>query len=257
LGYKTLILAILLITTIYSTLISQDSDDIYIFGYVTDSISGRVVRNVLVEAVNESDSTQRCSTYSDNTGRYILNFNTGNTPVEDHEKVPFNFRLWQNYPNPFNPITRINFQLPYPCNVRLVIYDILGKKIKTLINEYAGSGSHSVIWDATSDLGIGVSAGIYFYQLRAGDFVETKKMMLLDGSYSAPHASSPSFLHNEGKNFYLYKPANITVTIKASGSLIIPYEQNHIIISSEFFRHDIDVTVLSCSLINRDSVLVS
>ncbi len=80
----------------------------------------------------------------------------------------------QNYPNPFNPSTNINFTLPNTEFVTLKIYDILGKEVKTIVNEELSAGNYTKIWDANN-----LSSGVYFYKLTAGKFTETKKMMLV------------------------------------------------------------------------------
>ncbi len=85
-----------------------------------------------------------------------------------------NFNVSQNYPNPFNPNTNINFNLPYSGFVTLVVYDILGNEITTLINEELSAGNYTKNFDATN-----LSSGVYFYKLNAGKFSETKKMMLV------------------------------------------------------------------------------
>jgi flagellar hook assembly protein FlgD len=96
--------------------------------------------------------------------------------------------LHQNYPNPFNPATRIQYavsrekrrtadnSLPHTT---LKIYNILGQKVRTLVDESKRAGSYEVIWDGKDDKGKEVGSGIYFYQLRAGDYTETKKMILV------------------------------------------------------------------------------
>ena len=89
------------------------------------------------------------------------------------------FALNQNYPNPFNPETKITFQFPQASQVTLRIFNILGKEIKTLVNEQYQAGKHTVNWDGKDNLGNVVSSGIYFYQLRAGNFTQAKKMILL------------------------------------------------------------------------------
>ena len=146
---------------------------------MTDSQTGRRVQNVLIEVISESDSTQRCSTYSDYTGRYVTDFVISLVPGAEYEKIPVNFRLWQNYPNPFNPITRINYQLPHPCDVRLVIYDILGRKVKTLIDADLPAGYHTVDWTGDDDYGKRTASGVYFYRLISGDNKAFRKMLLV------------------------------------------------------------------------------
>ena len=85
----------------------------------------------------------------------------------------------QNYPNPFNPITILRYDLPEQSKVNIIIYDMLGRQVRSLINQTQDAGFKSVIWDATNDYGKTVSAGIYLYQIKAGEFVQTKKMVLL------------------------------------------------------------------------------
>ena len=97
----------------------------------------------------------------------------------DNEQIPLQFALHQNYPNPFNPVTTLRYELPENGLVTITIYDMLGKQQKTLINQTQDAGYKSIIWDATNDYGKPVSAGIYLYQIQAGEFVQTKKIVLL------------------------------------------------------------------------------
>jgi hypothetical protein len=94
--------------------------------------------------------------------------------VEDEETLPIEFLLLQNYPNPFNPSTSIQYQVASISHVSLVVYDILGNEIETLVSEEKPAGTYEVTWYAGQ-----LPSGVYFYQLRAGSFVETKKMILL------------------------------------------------------------------------------
>ena len=93
--------------------------------------------------------------------------------------LPETFALHQNYPNPFNPVTTLRYDLLENAMINITIYDMLGREVKTLINQTQDSGFKSVIWDATNDYGKPVSAGVYLYQIQAGEFVQTKKMVLL------------------------------------------------------------------------------
>jgi hypothetical protein len=88
--------------------------------------------------------------------------------------MPDRLMLFQNYPNPFNAQTTIRFVLPKSQDVDLAIYDLLGRQVKTLIDEYRQAGIHTVTIDAS-----GLSSGVYFYHLQAGDLGETKRMILL------------------------------------------------------------------------------
>jgi hypothetical protein len=93
--------------------------------------------------------------------------------------IPVTFVLHQNYPNPFNPITTLRYDLPSDALVTLSIYDMLGREITQLVNTTQQAGFKSVQWDATDSMGRPVSAGAYLYQIQAGEFVQTKKMVLL------------------------------------------------------------------------------
>ena len=89
-------------------------------------------------------------------------------------QFPKRFELGQNYPNPFNPTTNISFNLPLKSFVSLKIFDLLGREVATLINEEMSAGTYSRQWSATM-----MSSGIYFYQMQAGSFIDTKKLILL------------------------------------------------------------------------------
>lgn len=92
---------------------------------------------------------------------------------------PKEFRLFQNYPNPFNPVTTLHYDLPKRSDITLMIYDILGRQVRTLVQGMEEPGYKSVRWDGTNDLGQQVSAGVYLYRIEAGDFTQTRKMVLL------------------------------------------------------------------------------
>jgi hypothetical protein len=93
--------------------------------------------------------------------------------------LPESYRLAQNYPNPFNPSTNINFDLPEPAPVSLQIYNSIGQLVSTLINEQRPAGYHSVVWNGSDDSGHLLPSGVYFYRINAGNFVESRKMMLV------------------------------------------------------------------------------
>jgi len=97
---------------------------------------------------------------------------------EEQNPIPTEYKLEQNYPNPFNPSTFISYQLPVFGQVTLKVYDVLGNEVATLVNEYRSAGSYEIEFNPASSIK-NPSSGIYFYQLKAGKFVETKKMMFL------------------------------------------------------------------------------
>ena len=93
--------------------------------------------------------------------------------------IPSQYMVHQNYPNPFNPVTTLRYDIPENGHINITIYDMLGRQVKTLINQTQDAGYKSLIWDATNDYGKPVSAGIYLYQIQAGENISTKKMVLL------------------------------------------------------------------------------
>ena len=93
--------------------------------------------------------------------------------------IPAVFTLHQNFPNPFNPITILRYDLPEDNFVMLTVYDMLGRMVVQLVNTTQQAGFKSVKWDATDSFGKPLSAGVYLYQIQAGEFVQTKKMVLL------------------------------------------------------------------------------
>jgi hypothetical protein len=105
------------------------------------------------------------------------------SPVEweevDYTQRPTEFALRQNYPNPFNPTTIIEYALPKASEVKIQIYNILGQKVKNLVDESQDPGYKMIHWDGKDDNGKEVSSGIYFYRIEAKGFVKCKKMTLL------------------------------------------------------------------------------
>ncbi len=106
-------------------------------------------------------------------GNWILKNNTIITEVEDINQ-PFSYSLEQNYPNPFNPSTTIEYSIPQNGFVTIKVFNVLGKEVATLVNEQVMAGKHKIDFDAT-----GLNSGVYFYKIESGNFVETKKMILL------------------------------------------------------------------------------
>jgi len=93
--------------------------------------------------------------------------------------IPENFALSQNYPNPFNPTTSIAFALPEATHVEIAVFNIVGQRIATIAQADYPAGEHSVVWNGRDDDGRTVSSGVYFYRIKAGDFVDSKKMVLM------------------------------------------------------------------------------
>jgi hypothetical protein len=97
----------------------------------------------------------------------------------DSPNAPKGFVLLQNRPNPFNEQTLISYVLLQDRHVKLSIYSVLGKRIRSVVDEYQSAGFHQVGWDAKDDGGRDIASGVYFYNMRVGRFSETKKMILM------------------------------------------------------------------------------
>jgi len=132
-------------------------------GYEIDRSTTPVGGVTAVKAV--SDYTQNI--YENNFGYPIVS-------VKDNPQIVSDFKLYQNYPNPFNPLTKISYSVPTASKVTLIVFDILGKEISTLVNEEKPAGEYEVKFDATS-----LPSGTYFYQLKAGSYIQTNKMILI------------------------------------------------------------------------------
>jgi len=142
----------------YGGIIAVDgSDNFYVTGY-----SGATWGSPIISHAGVSDA-------------FAVKFNYSNiVDVEIDLGLPTEFELSQNYPNPFNSTTILKYEIPKSSNVKLVIYNVLGQLVKILVDEEKSPGKYSVSFNAES-----LSSGTYFYTIKAGDFVETKKMVLL------------------------------------------------------------------------------
>jgi hypothetical protein len=127
----------------------------------------------------------RIKIYMDNTGGDYDDISADFTiqestaSVKESEEYPQIFALYPNYPNPFNPITLISYELSTVSDVQLTIYNLLGQRVKSLVNERQSVGIYQVQWDGRDIKGESVSSGIYLYRLQAGSFIQTRKMVLV------------------------------------------------------------------------------
>ena len=97
----------------------------------------------------------------------------------DNNTIPEVFALYNNYPNPFNPTTNIRYDIPEASDVRIDIYDLVGKKVKTLVSKQHQPGRYKIQWNATNEFGSAVATGMYIYKIQAKDFVSVKKLLLM------------------------------------------------------------------------------
>ncbi len=129
--------------------------------------------------VTAVDATEHESSESNFTLTYVpQGLSKGLVPFSG-AVVPKIFFLYQNHPNPFNPVTTIRYQVPKETSVRIEIFNVLGQKVRTLVNEFKAEGYYSVEWNGKNDFEQPLPSGIYLYKMTAGSFSETKKMLLL------------------------------------------------------------------------------
>jgi hypothetical protein len=161
-----------------------DSAQTFTFGvlsrnviYNGQSYSFRGWTGTGVGSYTSPDSSGSDSAITMSMSRPILEMARWATPIgiiNLSNEIPKEYKLYQNYPNPFNPSTSISFDIIKPGNVRIVLYDILGKEVKTITNESVQPGKFKVIFDAGY-----LASGVYFYKIYTSDFTDVKKMLLL------------------------------------------------------------------------------
>jgi formylglycine-generating enzyme required for sulfatase activity len=116
---------------------------------------------------------------NDHFGFRVVKNSAGTAVIQQDEILRKSFKLYQNYPNPFNPSTNIAFDVFKPTKVELIIFDLLGQEVRTLVNGTQKFGNTSVVWDGKNNFGLHVSTGIFICRLRAHEYVETKKLLLM------------------------------------------------------------------------------
>ncbi len=142
------------------------------------STSTTPVRNAAVTFVDNGDATRKFSALTDALGNYQIGIITS---VKSDETAPIKFELAQNHPNPFASATAISYTLAARAEVRVTIYDVLGKEVKRFAPGMQAAGAHGVLWDGTNESGKRVAAGVYFYRLQADDETRIKKMFFAAG----------------------------------------------------------------------------
>jgi len=136
-------------------------------GYVDESVMAAQVIQYAVSAVYDLGE----SAHSDTVTIAVVSV--------DHLGLPTSYALEQNYPNPFNPITFINYQLPEAANVKIVIYNVLGQNVATLVDQNMNAGYHNISWSGLNYAGTSVSSGVYLYRIESENFTDVKKLMFL------------------------------------------------------------------------------
>jgi uncharacterized protein (TIGR02145 family) len=213
--------------TLSQTLFSQ----ITLQGIITDN-GTEPVHNALVKITDQADTNRTFNDYSNEQGEYSIQITS--TSIDNKNlNNPDHFTLLQNYPNPFNPSTVISYEITQPAVISIEIYNVLGQKIKTLLDKYLTTRSGQVIWDATNDLGQGVSAGVYIYSLKTNNIRINKKMLLIDGQYSNTNGIISNTTEN---NVYIQNSLNKQMsnqyTLQVTGNNIETYKQQNLEITS-------------------------
>jgi len=108
-----------------------------------------------------------------------VNWTAGSNTLDNDSPEVYSYGLSSNYPNPFNPSTTISYSIASPGEVSIVVYDMMGRHVRTLVSDFATPGSYDVVWDAKNDQGSSVAAGMYLYEMVSGDFIKVNKMLLV------------------------------------------------------------------------------
>jgi len=168
----------------FNCIVFRTSDDVK-----RNKLNNSFIRNKTVNFFNKIDTSWIYHYWAPNIGfisskimiadstlrkQVLFEYNILASVTMDEVGKPFNFFISQNYPNPFNPTTKIEYSVPHSSNVVIKVFDILGKEIETLVNEEKSIGSYEVEFNAA-----GLPSGIYFYRLQDGNYIETKKMVLI------------------------------------------------------------------------------
>lgn len=153
---------------------SVQDDELRILIYSDEARRIPLGRQALIELENYNDLKIKDIQLSTADGQMI-----SAVLKDEADLLPERFELNQNRPNPFNPATEISFDLPRASEVSLAVYNVLGQEIRQLVSGVLPAGNHVVIWDGRDAGGVSASSGIYFYRLEAGQYVNTKKMILL------------------------------------------------------------------------------
>jgi len=215
--------------------INSHAQSYFIRGIVKTSTSP--VRYASISFIDNNDTTRKYLAVTRYTGSYTIDISTSMKSNNYQEK---HFILEQNCPNPFSTHTAIQYKLNQRSEVKVTIYNILGKKIKQFDVGVQPTGTHSVIWDGTNTSGEKVAKGIYFYQLQASGEVRVRKIIFSkgEGSYIVSSPKFPSLVKldvNQGFNGSLQE-RNFTVKIDNNQNtypVIVPAQFEHIILQSD------------------------
>ena len=158
-------------------LIDPQSGNVIVISYsISKEAPAGQAYNLEFEEITMTDVDNSKLPYSSVNSNFVIESTSG---IEEGTRAVSEFSLGNNYPNPFNPVTRIQYSLPQSEFVTLGIYNAIGQKVCTLVNQQVQAGQHHVTWNGINDQGFQVPSGVYFYRIQAGEFHETKTLTLM------------------------------------------------------------------------------
>ena len=171
----------------YPDIVTGDNSTVNRFTYTNSSNNVQVVQYQIMGGGHEwpgAGYNYGWNNYDINAGAELVDFFlqyrlSDLLFVNNNDPHPRRFSLHQNYPNPFNPVTTLSYDLPEDALVNVTIYDMMGRVVKTLINSTQTAGYKSIQWNAKNDKNHPILAGFYLYTIQAGEFRQTRKMVLL------------------------------------------------------------------------------
>ena len=203
----------------------------------TVSTSATIVRNASVSFEEKENPANVYSAVTDSAGKYQVTVSL--TSVASSVPLPTTFELEQNYPNPFSSSTAISYQLTSQADVRVTIYDILGRVVREAVVTAQAAGTHSILWDGSSARGQKVAPGVYFYSVRAGGEFRVRKMVLSGGGdrgASPVLRYSPSMEPASQTTLHRGLSGNFTVRIENTGTtfpLIVTAEFSDVMVQRD------------------------
>ena len=137
--------------------------------------------SIKFEALTDCETEVNCqlTTMVVDEDSVMLDKSTSYYTFETKPEIPRRFALHQNFPNPFNPLTRIRYELPKECDVKLAVFNIRGELIAWVVDSHQQPGYYEMQWDGRNKAGQAVSSGIYLYRIQAGSYIKTQKMVLM------------------------------------------------------------------------------
>ena len=160
-------------------LLERSTDDQFVENVVSNYLVGSYYTDEDLEF--DTEYFYRVSSFSTGWSEYseTISVILEGLDISNGNNMPLSYKIHQNHPNPFNPVTTIRYDLPEDGLVNITVYDMMGRQINTLVNGQQTAGYNIVQWNATNTFGEAVSAGLYLYTIHAGNFTQTRKMVLL------------------------------------------------------------------------------